>query len=596
MSKNKILDFNLIIKILSLLTKKEKKQFIFLLFCVIVMAFLDLAGIAAIMPFIGALSNPEYIQSNSFLSSIFENLNFTSHVKFTFFLGILFLILIVTSLFFRLLTNTFLIRWAAMREHSIAKRLFVSYISQPYSWFLTKNSSELSKSVLSEVNTAVYLGIFPLVHIISQGVVVLTLLSLILIVNPFIAILAFSIFAICYFIILTFTTRYLNLIGVERLEQNKLRFESVHDAFNSFKISKLLNNENFLINKFSSHAKLYCKKQSSAEILSTGPRYIIEGVMVVSTVSGLFFIILMNKSFLDFLPLLILYGFASLRLLPCIQQIFLYISKLKFGKASVEFIHKDLCANRNSYTSPPMESLPFRHVIQLEDIKFTYDESSLSTLKGISLDIIKNSCVGIIGKSGSGKTTLVDIIIGLLSPSEGSVMIDRQALGTNSLHSWQRNIGYVPQEIYLSDRSVEYNIAFGVPVGEIDFNAVVSAAKIADIHDYVENDLPNSYQTIVGDKGVRLSGGQKQRIGIARALYHNPEILVFDEATSSLDTETERIVMESIEKLSSIKTIIIIAHRITTLKKCDSIFLLREGRIEKQGNYKDFIQDDLKIA
>ena len=240
------------------------------------MAFLDLVGIAAIVPFIGVISSPQIIHENSILSLIYEYFSFKKINNFILFLGVCFLSLFIVSLLFRLITNSFMIRWAAMREYSLSERLFKRYISQGYSWFLTKNSSSISKSVLSEVNTCVYLGIFPAIHIISQGVLVLSLLIMIFIANPYIAIFSFIVLILSYFVLMSFTSNYLAKMGIERLEENKQRFESLGDAFSAYKLSKLLNKENYFIRKFSFHSKNYCIKQSNAEIASTGPRYLLE--------------------------------------------------------------------------------------------------------------------------------------------------------------------------------------------------------------------------------------------------------------------------------------------------------------------------------
>ena len=589
----KFLELKLFYKIYKLLNEREKKQFYLLIIAVIIMAFLDLVGIAAIVPFIGVISSPQIIHENSILSLIYEYFSFKKINNFILFLGVCFLSLFIVSLLFRLITNSFMIRWAAMREYSLSERLFKRYISQGYSWFLTKNSSSISKSVLSEVNTCVYLGIFPAIHIISQGVLVLSLLIMIFIANPYIAIFSFIVLILSYFVLMSFTSNYLAKMGIERLEENKQRFESLGDAFSAYKLSKLLNKENYFIRKFSFHSKNYCIKQSNAEIASTGPRYLLEGIIVICTILGFIYIILSGKDFLNFLPLIALYAFASLRLLPSVQQIVLYTSKLKFGKASIEFLFNEFNSTNHHEIPNSNEIISLRDCIRLEKVSFSYEENTLPTLNNISIEIIKNQCVGLIGKSGSGKTTLVDIIIGLLSPSSGRVFIDDKSLDGENSRIWGRSVGYVPQEIYLSDKSVASNIAFGTPDDEIDMNAVKIAAKIAEIDDFIEDSLPNAYQTIVGERGVRLSGGQKQRIGIARAMYNNPQVLVFDEATSSLDTETENVVMESIERLSKTRTIIIIAHRFSTLTKCDNIFYLEKGKIIKQGKYEDLIESKL---
>jgi ABC-type multidrug transport system fused ATPase/permease subunit len=296
----------------------------------------------------------------------------------------------------------------------------------------------------------------------------------------------------------------------------------------------------------------------------------------------------MKKSvdFTDILPVLALYTFAGYRLMPSIQNVYAAISTLRYAQPGINALYDDTKSLSLLNKTKNKTILQFNKSINLKHIHFQYFEASRTALKDININISANSTVGLVGATGSGKTTLVDIVLGLLEPYKGSLEVDGEIINENNRRNWQQSIGYVPQFIYLSDDTVEANIAFGVDPKDINKDAILSVAKIANLHEFFINELPKKYETYVGERGVRLSGGQRQRIGIARALYHNPKLLILDEATSSLDNLTEKVVMEAIHNLGNKITIILIAHRLSTVKKCDKIILLDNGQVKDEGTFE----------
>ncbi len=341
---------------------------------------------------------------------------------------------------------------------------------------------------------------------------------------------------------------------------------------------------------FSDPAQTIAKNIASSSVVQQLPRFILEAIAFGGIMILILFQMKQTGSFNNALPFISLYAFAGYRLMPALQQIYGTFSKFDFIIPSVNNIHNELVRLKVINSNDNQSKILFRKKIDLKNIYFNYPNSSRAVLKNINITIPANSTIGLIGATGSGKTTTVDIILGLLEPQKGSLEIDGDIITNNNFRSWQKHIGYVPQFIYLSDSSILSNIAFGVEPNEIDEDAVVKSAKIANLHDFIVDELPDKYQTIVGERGIRLSGGQRQRIGIARALYHNPRVLILDEATNSLDNYTEQAVMEAVNKLGKKMTIILIAHRLNTVKKCDMIYLFDKGEIKDMGSFKELIK------
>ena len=578
-------------KIFDILDPAEQKKAFFLLFLILVMAFLDMLGVASILPFIAVLANPQLVETNIFLNYIYQassTIGVNSVKQFLFVLGFSVFLFLMFSLTFRGFTHYVQVRFALLQEYNISKRLVEGYLHQPYKWFLNQHSADLGKGILSEVNLIIYQSILPMINLVSQIALSLAILVLLVITDPTLALSVGFFLSLSYGAVFYSVKKILSRIGSGRLQANTERFMTVMEAFNAVKEIKFGNLEQFYTNRFIKPALIYAKNQSLFKMISDLPRFFLEGIAF----GGMIFLILVlmkqDDDFINIVPIIALYAFAGYRLLPAMQQIYSSLTQLRFSKISLDILHKslkDLKTPKHSETNLPTINLI--DSIKLDKINFNYPNTKQATLRDINLKIPAFSKVGIAGTTGSGKTTTVDVILGLLEPSSGTLSIDEKVINEDNKRSWQKSIGYVPQQIYLADASIAANIAFGVEEKKINQQALENAAKIANLHEFVINKLPNKYNTTIGERGVRLSGGQRQRIGIARALYHQPKLLILDEATSSLDNLTEQAVIETINNLDNKITIILIAHRLSTIENCDTIFLLEQGKVVAQGTYQE---------
>ena len=585
-------------KLLFLLSPKEKKKALRLMFMILLMALLDMIGVASILPFIAVLTNPDLVEANIYLDKFYfflKSFGIENKQEFIFILGVMVFILLVSSLAFKSITNYLQVQFAEMREYSIGKKLIENYLYQPYDWFLNRNSSNFNKTILSEVHIVITQGLKPMLDLIAKGLVVIALLLLLILIDPYLTFLVGLTLGGAYGIIYKFARNFLTRIGKLRMENNQSRFAIVNEAFSAIKEVKVGSLEQAYIKRFIDPAKNYAQYSASSVVISQLPRYAIEAI----TFGGLMLIILylmtQNGTFVGALPVISLYAFAGYRLMPALQEIYRSFALLKFVGPSLEFLYEDLKGLKQVNKNQKQLSLSFNKKIRLNNISYQYPNSQKTTVKNISLIINANSIVGLVGPTGSGKTTIADIILGLLDPLEGLIEVDNVTINKKNKSSWQSLIGYVPQNIYLSDDTIAKNIAFGIESNNIDQGLVEKAAKIAKIHDFIINELPNKYDANVGERGIKLSGGQRQRIGIARALYNNPKILIFDEATSALDNVTETLIMEEVYKLKKNLTIIIIAHRLSTVKECDNIFLFDKGKLHSEGKYHDLLKKSEKF-
>ena len=582
-------------KLFFLLSIDERKQAGFLLVLIIIMALIDTIGVASIMPFMAVLTNPEIVETNFFLKLLFEK-SYIFGVEniddFLFYLGGLIFILLIISLTFKTFTTYKQVHFAQMRQYTIGRRLIEGYLNQPYSWFLSRHSADIEKTILSEVSTVIGNGINPFIELIAKGIITIALITLLILVNPKLSVIVGFSLAFLYGIIFYFIRKYLTLIGSKSLLNNQLRFTAVSEAIGAAKEIKVGGLEKKYIQNYSTSAKIYAKTLTASNIIAILPRFILEAIAFGGIILMLLYIISQTGSLNNALPIISLYVFAGYRLMPSLQVIYSSITKLTFVGPSLNRLYDDLKSLKPSTKNQENTLLAFDKMISLNNIFYNYPNSSKTAIKGISLSILAKSTVGFIGTTGSGKTTIIDIILGLLQPQKGTLEVDGKIITAQNIKSWQRCIGYVPQHIYLSDDTVSANIAFGIDNENINQKMVEDASKIANLHHFVINDLSQKYHTTIGERGVRLSGGQRQRIGIARALYHNPKILILDEATSALDYETEKAVMEAVNNIGKDITIILIAHRLGSVKKCDKIFILEKGKVKGQGSFEELINSN----
>ena len=546
---------------------------------------------ASILPFMAVLANPELVQTNSALNFAF---NLSRHIgihapeQFLFALGLMVFVLLVTSLGFKALTTYAQTRFALMREYSISKRLVEGYLYQPYSWFLSRHSADLGKTILSEVGMVIGGGMIPLMTLIAQSAVALALLILLIIVDPLLALSVGVVMGLAYAGIYAFMSGWLKLLGQARIDANQERFTAVSEAFGAAKEVKVGGLEQVYIQRFAKPAEIYAKGQATAQVINQLPRFALEAIAFGGMLLVILYLMAKSGGFAAALPIIALYAYAGYRLMPALQNIYGAFTKMRFHSPGIDALHQELSnLQAADDRSDPITPLLFSQAITLNHLSYRYPNAPEPALKGIDLSILAHGTVGFVGATGSGKTTMVDVILGLLEPQEGALKIDGQPITAANRRQWQRAIGYVPQHIYLADESVAANIALGVDARNIDQLAVERVAKIANLHDFVVDDLPQGYATTVGERGVRLSGGQRQRIGIARALYHNPQVLILDEATSALDNLTEKVVMEALNNLGHDITIILVAHRLSTVRRCDQIYLMERGKVKVQGTFEE---------
>lgn len=592
----------LIKKIISLLSAKEKKQGILVLLIAIFMAIFEVLGVASVTPFLAVMSDPSIVESNSTLSKIYKDLNFKSINNFLIFLGIISFSIMLISAFVRTLGIYLITKFAQLRRHSISLVLLNSYLSKDYEFFLARDTAELSKTLLSEVDQVVNGVIQPFSSLVAYSSASIALLVFLILINPITTLAALGLIGLSFLLIFLLVRPKMAQLGSKQIEANKDRFKAASEALNGIKEIKLYRRESFYLNQFSKPTYLMARYISFNQILSQIPRFLIEAFAFGGII--LLAIMLLQKSggieannLGNIIPLLGLYAFSGLKLLPAIQVVYQSSTQIQFWQSAINNLLKDFIKGLEAKTPNEMAgdsiNLGMFDALELKNLSFSYPKSNQQALEEISFSIQKNDSLAVIGRSGSGKSTLVDIILGLIKPTKGDILINNCNLRENIVRSWQSKIGYVPQEIYLLDSSIYENIAFGIPLEKIDRERVRSVSKIAQISSFIENELEFKYEHIIGERGIQLSGGQRQRIGIARALYNDPEIIIFDEATSSLDNKTEKDIIDSLGLVAKDKTLIVIAHRMSSISICNKVLILNNGSVSNFGNYNELKDSDM---
>jgi ABC-type multidrug transport system fused ATPase/permease subunit len=586
-------------RLLALLDRRDRLRLWLLVLVLILVALAETAGIAAIMPFMAVVTNPETIHSQRWLSIAYAGLGFRSDQSFLIVLGLVVLALLVMSNVIKASGTYLTLRYHNRLNYRLSRRLLARYLARPYQFFLKRNTAELGANVIGEVTRVVSGVLTPATTIVSSFLVCLAIIALLFLVDPLVALVIAGVLGAAYGAILLTARRKLSDVGKEHVKANHERHKVAAEAMSGIKDLKVLGREATLLRRFSVHADRHARHNVTAGLIAQLPRYALETIAFGGILLVVMYLVHRGERTTDIAPLLALYAFAGYRLMPALQHLFASITALRFNAPALDVLYHDLDADQSSdfdgmerlEQSLHADVLPFGRELSLRRVSFRYEDAAAPALRGLDIVIAPLTSVGIVGPTGCGKTTTVDIVLGLLAPSEGQFLVDGVEITQQNLAGWQKNLGYVPQHIYIADDTIARNIAFGVPDDDIAMDSVRHAARIANIADFIESELADGYQTAVGERGLRLSGGQRQRIGIARALYRDPSVLVMDEATSALDGVTEEAVMDALHSLSRKKTIIVIAHRLSTVRECDVIYLLERGQIVAQGSYHDLMRE-----
>ncbi len=575
----------------TLLSPHERKRALQVFALMLTMAMVETLGIASILPFFTMLANPEAVQENAYLAEAYEILGFTDPQTFVLFLGTATLIIFVTALALKAATSYATVRFTIMRSHTIACRLLSAYLRQPYVFFLGRNTTELGKSVLTETGKVASGVMLPLLRMLAGAIVATAIVTLLLVVEPLLSLIAAGVLGGSFTVVYLFTRHFLRQIGIDRVAANQERFVIANEALSGIKELQLLGHVDSYLKRFIKPSERFARHQATSTLINELPQFGIQAVAFGGGLGALLYLTAQRGGLEEAIPLVSLYAFAGYRLLPAFQILFSNLARIRFSLPALEALYEDLMLRENqvAVSGRPADAIEQRLEgdIRLENVSFSYPNVDYPAIAEITLSVPRGSSAAFVGSTGAGKSTVVDVILGLLRPDEGGLLIGEECLDSENIRGWQRNIGYVPQSTYLADDTIAANIAFGVPAKEIDLAAVQRAATAAQIDEFVTQDLPEGYNTVVGERGIRLSGGQRQRIAIARALYHDPEVVVFDEATSALDNITEAVVMTAIEALRGSKTVIIIAHRTSTVERCDRIFVMKDGRLREAGTYEE---------
>ncbi|MCI0577822.1 MAG: ABC transporter ATP-binding protein/permease [Chloroflexi bacterium] len=584
-------------KIYYLLTPRERWQALALLVAITATGLLEVLGVASILPFMSLLAQPEIIQENEWLSRVYNSLGFSSSHSFLMFLGFLVLGLMVLTNSLLAATNWLMERFVWNKHHELSRLLLKGYLARPYASFLNRNTAELSKNVLLE---AYYLSrsvLSPLMELVASFVSTLFIVGLLVVVDSVLTLAVAGGLGGAYVAIYLALRRKIGRIGKKRQAADAMRFKTTNEALGGIKDVKVLGREAHFVRRYAGPSKDYAGYMATNAAISSLPRYLLETLAFGGILLIVLYLMSSRGDVRQIIPIVGLYAFAGYRVMPAFKTMFKSLTQIRFQQATVEILYRELRENEpalqeESRQAGAAKRLSLQKAIELQAITFAYPGAMKPSIENIHLTIPYRQSIALVGPTGAGKTTLVDVFLGLFMPQEGCLMVDGVPISPENVRNWQAMLGYVPQHIFLADDTVTRNIAFGVPDEEIDQAAVERAARIANLHDFIMEELPHGYETLVGERGVRLSGGQRQRIGIARAVYHDPDVLVLDEATSALDSITEGAVLQAIENIAQTKTMIVIAHRLSTVRNCDVIYLMDKGSILVQGTYDELLQSN----
>lgn len=583
-------------KKLSYIFSKRDKYKIALLLCIMVAgSFLELLGVAVFQPFVNIIMMPDSIQENPYLARIYQMFGCSTTESFLTVVALGIIVIYVVKNVYLWVEQNLIMKFTYGMQQKLSTRLLTTYLSEPYTFHLNKNIAELQRSMQEDTGLFTQVLMHTL-QLVAEVVVCIVLGVYLFTVSNSITVVIVGLLILCVVLFTKITKCFTEQLGKEAQVYKGKLYQWVNQSLGGVKEVKVLNREEFFVSSYKKYYGLYIKGVRINRLLSITPKYMVEAVCM----TGLLIAIIIKLNFghgelENFIPQLATFAVAAFRLLPSVGRINEHVNNILYAVPSVDLIYGDLKGIEDYQESKGEEEgkeWSFEHGITAKHITYAYPNTDTNVLEDANCVIPKGKTVAFIGSSGAGKTTMADIILGLLAPQRGKILVDDIDVFKN-LTMWHHQIGYIPQVIYLSDDTIRNNIAFGIHEDQIDEEAVRTALKKAQLAEFVDT-LPDGLDTIVGDRGVRLSGGQRQRIGIARALYHDPGILVLDEATSALDNETETAVMEAIESLQGSKTMIIIAHRLTTIQNADIIYEVGDGKVTERSKEYVFGDEEAK--
>ncbi len=574
-----------------ILSKRQRKYFWILQILMILGAVFEVIGLTSMIPFLGIMAKPEIIETNKILALLKTTSGLIDNNEFIFFFGLGVIFLMVFGNLFTIFISWGTFFYGHRTGQEWVSRLYRFYLNQNYIFHTRVNSSELTSNIIVEVGRVIHGVLIPLLRANSRFAALIILLLSLIIYNPFVSLLIVSILVLSYSLIYFILRIKLTIFGKKISYFNNIRFRTIGEGLGNIKLNKVHGNESFFANDFEKTCKPLANIYTLKSTFEFAPKYIID-IIVFGGLLSLLLYLFKNQSitFINILPQISFFVVVGYRTLPSIQQIFASFAQARTSGSPLEIIGEDLIRAKNQRNKNFRNNKTMNHsAIKLQNIHFQYPESPKLILNNFNLTINPGQTIGIAGETGSGKTTVVDLILGLIKPDKGQLLINDQKINEQNIHEWQNSVSYVPQVTFLTDDTIINNIALGVIETDIDYERINKSIQIAHLDPFI-NDLPLGLSTPVGERGVQLSGGQIQRIGIARALYRKASVLVFDEATSSVDSITESKITEMMKSLKGKMIMILIAHRISTLQACDIIYILKDGVISEQGSYHELIE------
>lgn len=570
-----------------ILDSKTKLKSLVMVLVVLIGAIMELVGVSVVLPVINLAVQPDEIYGNSYCKAIMRitGMRETKSIMIT--LIVLMAVVYIIKAVYLVWMNNAIFTFSKGVQTKISVRLMKAYISRPYPYFLVKNSSEIIRGIAADTSQFQN-ALSNCLLIASNTCMCVLLFAYLLKTNLLMTLLVGGLSVGSILINYLIFRKRLQTFGKDSQKLNTKNYKILFESFHGVKETKVMHRENYFISKFAAVNKQQLKLGKKSNFLQIMPRYVLECVTICGILLYLALAVLLYGGYASMIGQLSVFAVAAFKLLPAINAIYTYIGSLLTQKASLDLVYEDIkeCESEKQtdyryLCDSDIKPMSFYREIRLSDVAFHYADSEQMVLQNVNMTIEKGKSIGIVGVSGGGKTTLIDIILGLFNPQNGAVLVDGVDIRTN-YGGWLNLVGYIPQDIYLSDVSIRENIAYGLMPEEIDDDRIEESLREAQLYDFVQT-LPHGVNTTVGEAGSRLSGGQRQRIGIARALYNNPDILLLDEATSALDNSTEAAVMEAVEHLHGEKTLIIIAHRLSTVEKCDKVYEIKDGvAVERQ--------------